>query len=244
MIEIEVAGLSKSFGQLKVLDKVDLQVEAGSVVSLVGPSGSGKSTLLRCLNLLEHPDQGRLLCRGTEIPYASLTPLELSRYRANLGMVFQHFYLFPHRTVLGNVIEGPVQVLNKSPEEARQRGIALLERVGLGSKLDAWPAQLSGGQKQRVAIARALAMEPDALLLDEVTSALDIELVSGINDLLRELASEMTMVLVTHDLAFARTVSSQMHFFDGGRILESGPPGQLLDNPTTPRLREFLQAVR
>ena len=244
-VEIATRNLKKSFGELTVLAGVDFSVCRDQVLALFGPSGSGKSTFLRCLNLLEFPDSGEILWKGDPVDYRRMRPTELSRHRRKMGMVFQHFYLFPHRNVLENVIEGPVQVLGVPARTAREQGIALLEQVGLGEKAMAWPDQLSGGQKQRVAIARALAMNPEVLLLDEVTSALDVEMVSGINDLLTGLAaSGMTMVVVTHDLGFARRVADRLCFFDEGRIVESGTPKEVLENPESPRLIDFLSAVQ
>lgn len=243
-VDVYVRQLHKSFGDNHVLRGVDLEVHAGQVVSLVGPSGSGKSTLLRCLNLLEVPDSGQILWNGDDVPYKTMSPLELSKHRVRMGMVFQHFNLFPHRTALQNVTEGPIHVLGKTEAEANARAIELLERVGLGDKGDHWPPQLSGGQKQRVAIARALAMDPQVLLLDAVTSALDVEIVAGINALLAELAKGgMTMVMVTHDLRFARSVGDQLVFLDEGKIVESGPPDDLIESPKSERLNEFLAAV-
>ncbi len=243
-VEVEVRGLTKRFGDLEVLKGVDFEVRAHEVVALIGPSGSGKSTLLRCLNLLEFPNGGAIRWKGEEVDYARMSSRDLSRHRTRMGMVFQHFHLFPHRNALDNVLEGPVQVLGRKRDEARRRGRELLEQVGLTEKAGAWPSQLSGGQKQRVAIARALAMEPEVLLLDEVTSALDVEMIAGINDLLTGLAREgMTMVVVTHDLAFARRVAHRICFMDGGRMLESGPPGEFLEHPRHERLRDFLGSV-
>lgn len=243
MNALEVRGLRKSFGELTVLDGVDLTVERGEVVTLIGPSGSGKSTLLRCLNLLETPDSGELLWDGQPLGYRSWSEGELSAYRRRVGMVFQHFHLFPHLCVLENVMEGPRQVLGQSREEAAETAFGLLSRVGLADKTSAFPNQLSGGQKQRVAIARALALKPEALLLDEVTSALDVEMVAGINDLLRELAESMTMVAVTHDLAFASKVSHRVGFMESGRLLEIGPAEQILSQPSSTRAREFLASL-
>ena len=242
-MEFEVKGLRKSFGPLEVLKGVDLSVSRGEVVTLIGPSGSGKSTLLRCLNLLERPDDGDLIWRGRALPYRTIAGSELSEFRRQVGMVFQHFHLFPHLNALENVMEGPRQVLGMGREAAAERAYHLLGRVGLADKNAAYPAQLSGGQKQRVAIARALALEPSVLLLDEATSALDIEMVAGVNDLLRELAESMTMVAVTHDLAFAAQVSSRIGFMDGGKLLEIGAPEQMLTAPSSPRARDFLAAV-
>jgi len=244
-IEIETRNLQKRFGENKVLRGVDFQVRRHQVVALIGPSGSGKSTFLRCLNLLEMPDDGDILWMGSRVDYRRMRSGELSRHRRNMGMVFQHFHLFPHRNVLANVMEGPVHVLGKPVHEAREQGMALLRQVGLEDKSGAWPSQLSGGQKQRVAIARALAMNPDVLLLDEVTSALDVEMVSGINDLLTGLAATgMTMVVVTHDIGFARLVANRICFFDEGRIAESGTPEALTQQARSPRLLEFLSAVQ
>lgn len=243
MIQLEVRGLRKSFGVLPVLREVDLQVARGEVVTLIGPSGSGKSTLLRCLNMLEVPDAGELLWEGKTVSYSHITEEKLTAHRTRVGMVFQHFGLFPHRSALENVMEGPVCVLGLAAQEARDRASRLLVRVGLADKEGAYPGQLSGGQKQRVAIARALAMEPAVLLLDEVTSALDVEMVAGVNALLGELAESMTMVAVTHDLGFAARVSSRVIFMDKGKLLESGQPEQVLREPATQRAREFLQAL-
>ena len=242
--EIEVRGLCKSFGDLRVLTDVDLEVGLHEVVALIGPSGSGKSTLLRCLNLLETPDAGTLRWEGEDVPWRTMRPAELARHRARMGMVFQHFHLFPHKTAVQNVMEGPVAVRGESAAAARPRAVELLERVELGDKIDAWPSQLSGGQKQRVAIARALAMEPRVLLLDEVTSALDVEMIAGINELLADLAQGgMTMVIVTHDLAFAREVASRLHFLSEGSIVESGTPERVLDDPREERTRTFMERV-
>ncbi len=243
-VEIEVRGLEKRFGALQVLSGVDFEVRGHEVVALIGASGSGKSTLLRCLNLLELPDAGAIRWKGEPVDYRRMNPAALSRHRTRMGMVFQHFHLFPHRNALENVIEGPVQVRGEKRSAAIERGRALLEQVGLTEKADAWPSRLSGGQKQRVAIARALAMEPEVLLLDEVTSALDVEMIAGINDLLTGLAEGgMTMVVVTHDLYFARRVAHRICFLDGGRMVESGTPEEVLDRPKSPRLREFLGSV-
>lgn len=245
IVEIETRNLHKSFADLKVLEGVNFKVCRDQVFALVGPSGSGKSTFLRCLNLLEFPDAGEIFWKGNPVDYRHMRPAELSRHRRKMGMVFQHFHLFPHRNVLQNVMEGPVQVLGTPQKEAREQGMALLEQVGLAEKAEAWPDQLSGGQKQRVAIARALAMDPEVLLLDEVTSALDVEMISGINELLTGLAaSGMTMVVVTHDLGFARRVADSICFFDEGRIVESGPPEQILETPQSPRLIDFLSSVQ
>ncbi len=242
--EIEAKGLKKSFGSLDVLKGIDVHVDKGEVVSLVGPSGSGKSTFLRCLNLLEMPNGGQIFWDGELVPYETMTPKEVAKHRMRMGMVFQHFNLFGHMRAIENVMEGPVQVLGKSKTEAREEAMQLLGKVGLEDKAEAWPSQLSGGQKQRVAIARALAMNPDVLLLDEVTSALDVEIVSEINELLAQLAQDgMTMVMVTHDLAFAANVGDRLCFFDDGVVVEAGAPKELLANPQTERLQQFLSKV-
>jgi polar amino acid transport system ATP-binding protein len=241
---LRASGLNKRFGNLHVLKDVDLNVRRREVVALIGPSGSGKSTLLRCLNLLEIPDDGELAWSGQELPYKRMTPTEVCRHRARTGMVFQQFNLFPHRRAVENVMEGPLTVLRLPRRECEARAIELLNRVGLTDKARAWPAQLSGGQKQRVAIARALAMQPEVLLLDEVTSALDVELIAGVNELLAELAREgMTMVVVTHDLEFARRVAHRACFMDEGRIVESGVGDEVIRNPQDPRAREFMAAL-
>lgn len=219
---------------------ITLDFKQGETVSFVGPSGSGKSTYLRCLNLLEIPDGGSLCWEGQELDYRELSPAQLSRHRRRLGMVFQQFNLFPHLSALANVTEGPIQVLNEPPAEARERAVELLRRVGLEKHMNHSPGQLSGGQKQRVAIARALAMRPEALLLDEVTSALDVESSSEINSLLSELAQTTTMVAVTHDLSFARAISHRVVLLEHGQIVEHGPPEQVLGQPTTERAQEFL----
>ncbi len=244
-IEIEARGLRKNFGTLEVLKGIDLTVRRHQVVALIGPSGSGKSTFLRCLNLLEFPDAGRILWKGDPVAYHRMGPKALSRHRRKIGMVFQHFHLFPHRNALANVMEGPVHVLGMSTAEAKEQAMALLRQVGLEDKATAWPSQLSGGQKQRVAIARSLAMNPEVLLLDEVTSALDVEMISGINELLSGLArGGMTMVVVTHDLGFARHVADRICFCDDGQIVESGTPEAILENPKSPRLIDFLSVVQ
>jgi polar amino acid transport system ATP-binding protein len=244
-VELKVAKVHKHFGDLHVLKGVDMTVFVDEVVALIGPSGSGKSTLLRCLNLLEFPNKGEIYWKDEPVKYDHMSPKQLSEHRRRMGMVFQHFNLFPHMTAAQNVMEGPTQVLGTPKSEARERAQQLLDKVGLGEKADEYPDRLSGGQKQRVAIARALAMEPEALLLDEVTSALDIEMVAGINDLIAELAEQgMTMVTVTHDLGFARSVADRIFFMDHGEVVEQGPPDELLDNPQSDRLKEFLTAVQ
>lgn len=238
-------GIHKSFGSLEVLKGIDLNVVKGTAVSIIGPSGSGKSTLLRCLNLLETPEQGRISASGISLSFegrrSRLSEKKRAAFRSRVGMVFQHFNLFPHRTVLGNVIEGPVIVLGKPKEEARKQGLALLEKVGLSDKADAYPSRLSGGQQQRVAIARALAMEPEIVLFDEITSALDPELVGDVLATVRQLADEgNTMILVTHEIAFAHEISDTVVFMRDGVIVEQGPPSKVLENPGDPRTQAFL----
>ncbi len=244
VLEMEVRGLRKRFGEAEVLKGVDLDVRRHETVALIGPSGSGKSTLLRCLNLLEIPDGGTLRWEGEDVPWQSMSSKAFARHRQRMGMVFQLFHLFPHKRAIENVMEGPLTVKRTSRQTARALAAELLEKVGLGDRGDAWPAELSGGQKQRVAIARALAMNPRVLLLDEVTSALDVEMIAGVNELLSDLArGGMTMVVVTHDLGFARQTADRVHFLDEGQIVESGTPDAVLDRPTEPRTRAFLSGL-
>jgi polar amino acid transport system ATP-binding protein len=246
---LRLEGIHKSFGQLEVLKGVDLQVEKGEVVCILGPSGSGKSTLLRCVNLLEPPEEGEIFLEGQDIckgPGSGTgeQSWNLDFVRQRVGMVFQQFNLFPHKTVLQNVTMAPETVLGKPKGEATATATALLERVGLADKLNQYPERLSGGQQQRVAIARALAMEPHVMLFDEVTSALDPELVKEVLDTMRELAEEgMTMLVVTHEMGFAKEVGDQVVFMDGGVIVEQGDPKQVLDNPREPRTQKFLGLV-
>ncbi|GGH16548.1 arginine ABC transporter ATP-binding protein [Alsobacter metallidurans] len=243
--------VSKHFGPLKALDGVSLEVARGEVVCIIGPSGSGKSTFLRCLNQLERIDGGAIWVNGELIGYRRegdrLHPLsdrEIARQRLASGMVFQRFNLFGHMTVLQNIIEGPVTVLRRPRAEAIADAMALLEQVGLSDKRDSYPAELSGGQQQRIAIARALAMKPELLLFDEPTSALDPELVGDVLAVMRDLAKGgMTMIVVTHELGFAREVANRVVFMDNGRVVEQGPPGTLLSTPTHARTREFIAAV-
>ena len=243
---IEITDLWKAFAALQVLKGVSLEVERGSVVAIIGPSGSGKSTLLRCINLLENPDRGRIRVGGREMRFsgdnrAKLADRELSAFRAATGMVFQHFNLFPHMTALANVMAGPVIVKRMPKREAEDIARELLAKVGLADKGDAYPMHLSGGQRQRVAIARALAMNPSVILCDEVTSALDPELVGEVLGVIEQLAKEgMTMIIVTHEVAFAHEVADLVAFMSDGVIVESGPPAQLLDHPENPRTRGFL----
>ena len=241
----------KAFGRLHVLKGVSLTVMPGEVTCVIGPSGSGKSTFLRCVNHLEKIDAGRLSVDGQLVGYRQegdklyeLREREVARNRAEIGMVFQHFNLFGHMTALQNVCEAPVQVKGVSKQEARAVGLELLERVGLGDKRDAYPSQLSGGQQQRVAIARALAMRPKLMLFDEPTSALDPELVGDVLAVMRGLASEgMTMVVVTHEMGFAREVADTVVFMDGGVIVEAGTPAEVLGSPREARTRDFLSKV-
>jgi polar amino acid transport system ATP-binding protein len=248
---VRVRGLRKSFGPHVVLDDVDLDVREGEVAVLLGPSGAGKSTLLRCVNHLERPDAGFVQVGGEIIGYRhvrnrlhELPARAITRQRARIGMVFQQFNLFPHLTVLENIVEGPVATGRLSRREAAGRATELLERVGLGGREQAYPGQLSGGQQQRVAIARALAMEPRLMLFDEPTSALDPELVGEVLAVMKDLAATgMTMLVVTHEMGFAREVADTVVFLDGGRIVEAGPPADVLDNPSHDRARAFLSAV-
>lgn len=249
---VEITDLQKSFGPREVLRGISLTVPARQVVSVIGPSGSGKSTLLRILMALERPDRGTVTIDGRTLfatdDHRRRTPsrAQLRAVRAQVGMVFQHFNLFPHMTAIGNVMEAPVHVRGLARREARDQAAALLDRVGLGDHLDAYPRALSGGQKQRVAIARALAMQPRLMLFDEITSALDPELVGGILELIAELSAsyEMTMMIVTHEMGFARHSSDRVLFFDQGAILEDGPPARIFTAPTCQRTREFLASVR
>ena len=238
---IKVEKLNKSFGDLHVLKDIDISVRESDVVCLIGASGSGKSTLLRCLNFLELKDNGKVVIEGDEV---NQDTHDLNKIRQKVGMVFQHFYLFPHKTVLENVMEAPVYVKGISKAEARKDAKELLKKVGLGDKEDVYPSKLSGGQKQRVAIARALAMKPDIMLFDEPTSALDPELVGEVLATMKELALEgMTMVVVTHEMGFAREVADWVVYMHDGRIVEVGPPQELFQSPKEQRTREFLDSV-
>ena len=238
---IEIRQLQKHYGSHRVLHGVDLDVAKGEVVCLIGPSGSGKSTLLRCINALEAYDGGHINVFGETVQRGSKTVHAL---RSRMGMVFQRFNLFPHRTVLENVMEGPVYVKGEPLKQAREEALVLLEKVGLSAKADAYPEQLSGGQQQRVAIARALAMKPEAMLFDEPTSALDPELVGDVLAVMRTLADEgMTMIVVTHEMGFAREVADRVCFLHGGYIVESGAAEQVLGNPQHPRTQDFLRRV-
>jgi len=246
---IRLDGVCKRFGKLEVLKGVDIEIGRGEVVCVLGPSGSGKSTLLRCVNLLAPPEEGEIFLEGHDIckgPGSGTgeESWELDFVRQRVGMVFQQFNLFPHKTALENVTLAQEKVLGRSKQEARAKATELLERVGLGDRLDQYPETLSGGQQQRVAIARALAMDPHVMLFDEVTSALDPELVKEVLDTMRELAAEgMTMIVVTHELGFAREVADRVIFMDGGVIVEEGPAGEVLENPKEERTKQFLGLV-
>ena len=238
---IEIENLHKRFGDHEVLKGVSLSVDAGEVVCLIGPSGSGKSTVLRCINGLESYEGGRVTAFGQQVDRNSK---QIHALRRRMGMVFQRFNLFPHRNALANVMEGPVQVKGEDPGQVREEAMALLAKVGLVDKANAYPSQLSGGQQQRVAIARALAMKPDAMLFDEPTSALDPELVGDVLGVMRQLADEgMTMIVVTHEMGFAREVADRVCFLHGGVIVETGTARQLLETPAQPRTQEFLRRV-
>jgi polar amino acid transport system ATP-binding protein len=240
-LSLEVRGLHKSFGPLYVLRGIDLDVAEHEVVCLIGASGSGKSTLLRCINLLEPIDEGVIQLAGDVITDLDV---DVDRVRRRIGIVFQAFNLFPHMRVLDNVTLGPRRVLGRPQAEAERDAVVLLERFGLGDKVSEYPDRLSGGQQQRVAIVRALAMEPDLLLLDEITSALDPELVAEVLDVIRELAAGgMTMVIATHEMTFAREIASRVCFLDGGVVLEEGPPDRLFSEPREARTRQFLQRI-
>jgi len=248
---VKAEQVCKSFGALQVLKGITLEVDKGQVLVMVGPSGSGKSTFLRCINHLEQVNAGRLYVDGDLIGYRDrgtklheMSPRDAAKQRRDIGMVFQHFNLFPHRTALENIIEAPIHVKRVNKDDAIARGKDLLNQVGLLEKADAYPAQLSGGQAQRVAIARALAMNPKLMLFDEPTSALDPELVGEVLEVMKKLASEgMTMVVVTHEMGFAREVANQLVFMDGGVVVENGPPREVLANPKEERTKAFLSKV-
>ncbi|MDD6707490.1 amino acid ABC transporter ATP-binding protein, PAAT family [Eubacterium pyruvativorans] len=236
---IEIKGLKKSYGTNEVLKGIDQKINDGEVLCIIGPSGGGKSTMLRCLNRLEEPTEGEIRIDGELITAENITKI-----RERMGMVFQSFNLFPHLSVLGNITVGPVNVKGISKEDAEQKGMALLDMVGLADKAHAKPRSLSGGQQQRVAIARALAMEPEIMLFDEPTSALDPEMVGEVLDVMKKLAAEgMTMVIVTHEMGFAREVADKVIFIDGGVIGAQGTPEEVFENPDNPRMREFLRKL-
>lgn len=251
-VAIQVKNLHKSFGQLEVLKGIDLKAHDGEVISIIGSSGSGKSTLLRCINLLETFDEGSITIDGEPILLKTLrdgsrvpeNPKQLNKLRTQLGFVFQNFNLWSHMTILQNIIEGPTHVLKKPRKEAVEHALELLDKVGIHAKKDCYPSQLSGGQQQRVAIARALAMEPKAMLFDEPTSALDPELVNEVLQVIRKLAEEgRTMLIVTHEMGFAREVSSEVIFLHQGRVEEKGKPSELFSQPKSKRCSQFLQSV-
>ncbi|MCW4152716.1 ATP-binding cassette domain-containing protein [Halomonas sp. 18H] len=247
-IPLEVRDITKRFGNTEVLKGLSLQAQKGDVITLIGASGSGKSTFLRCMNLLEQPDQGELIVHGESIRFKETKKgrepadwKQVVNMRAKLAMVFQSFNLWAHMTLLENIIEAPVHVLGKSKQEATEHARQLLERVGLGDRADYYPAQMSGGQQQRGAIARALAMDPEVMLFDEPTSALDPELVGDVLKVMRDLAEEgRTMIVVTHEMAFARDVSTQVIYLHQGQVEEAGAPDQVLGNPSSERLKQFL----
>ena len=238
---IDIKNLHKSFGKLEVLRGINETINEGERVVLIGTSGSGKSTLLRCLNMLEEPNEGQIIFEGTDL---TSPDTDLNKIRCHMGMVFQHFNLFPHKTILENMTLAPVKLKKLSKADAEAKAKSLLERVGLADRAAAYPIQLSGGQKQRVAIVRALMMEPEVMLFDEPTSALDPEMVGEVLEVMKELASEgMTMVVVTHEMGFAREVGNRVLFMDEGKILEQGAPSEIFDSPKHPRLQDFLSKV-
>ena len=242
-IQIQVLGLTKIFdgGKVTALDHCNLDIRKGEVVAIIGPSGSGKSTLLRSLNLLEQPSSGSILFEGVDLADKKVN---INLHRQKMGMVFQHFNLFPHKTVLENITMAPIHLKKMTKEQAKEKAMSLLERIGLADKANTYPNMLSGGQKQRIAIIRALAMEPEVMLFDEPTSALDPEMVGEVLELMRSLAAEgMTMAVVTHEMGFAREVADRVVFMDGGRIIEQNAPQALFDNPQDPRLKDFLSKV-
>jgi polar amino acid transport system ATP-binding protein len=240
---IKTLGLKKYYKgeSIKALDDVNLEIKRGEVVVIIGPSGSGKSTYLRSLNLLELPTEGEIIFNGVDVADKNI---DINIHRQKMGMVFQHFNLFPHKTVLGNMILAPMKLLKKSKEEATEKAMTLLKRVGLEDRAGSYPSQLSGGQKQRIAIARALCMEPDVMLFDEPTSALDPEMVGEVLELMKQLANEgMTMVVVTHEMGFARDVADRVLFMSDGIVVEEGTPEEIFDNPKADRTKDFLSCV-
>ena len=240
-VMVHVENLKKNFGKLEVLKDISIDIMEGEVVVLIGPSGSGKSTFLRCLNQLETATAGRIVVDGSEVTDKHT---DINKVRENIGMVFQHFNLFNNKNVIQNITLAPVELKLMSKEEAKEKGMQLLKRVGLDSKAEAYPSQLSGGQKQRVAIARALAMNPDVMLFDEPTSALDPEMVGEVLEVMKELVADgMTMVVVTHEIGFAREVADRVVFMDGGYIVEQGTPDEVINHPKEPRTIDFLNKV-
>ncbi|WP_445491865.1 amino acid ABC transporter ATP-binding protein [Niallia sp. 03133] len=243
---ISINGLSKHFGKLEVLKDINLHVEKGKVIVVVGPSGSGKTTLLRCLNLLEIPTNGELLIKDQKVDFSNqVTKKQITSFRKLTGMVFQNYNLFPHKTALENVMEGPVTVKREDKLTSKRKAEQLLAKVGMADKVDFYPYQLSGGQQQRVGIARALAMEPEVMLFDEPTSALDPELVGEVLKVMKEVATEgMTMIIVTHEMKFAQEVADEVIFMDGGYIVEKGDPGTIFTVPKEERTKRFLQLIQ
>jgi polar amino acid transport system ATP-binding protein len=240
-LAVKVDRLYKSFGNLKVLREITTEIHKGEVIAIIGPSGCGKSTFLRCLNLLEIPTSGKIYIDGVDI---TLPKADIMKIRQKVGMVFQHFHLFPHMTVLQNVIYAPVKVKQVKSDEARLKGLELLEKVGLSDKAEVYPSKLSGGQKQRVAIARCLAMEPEILLMDEPTSALDPEMVKEVLDVMKALTKTgITMAIVTHEMGFAREVAHRILFLDGGKVAEDVPPQEFFSNPQCDRAKQFLEKM-
>ena len=240
-LAVKVDRLYKSFGNLKVLREITTEIHKGEVIAIIGPSGCGKSTFLRCLNLLEIPTSGKIYIDGVDI---TLPKADIMKIRQKVGMVFQHFHLFPHMTVLQNVIYAPVKVKQVESDEARHKGLELLEKVGLSDKAEVYPSKLSGGQKQRVAIARCLAMEPEILLMDEPTSALDPEMVKEVLDVMKALTKTgITMAIVTHEMGFAREVAHRILFLDGGKVAEDVPPQEFFSNPKCARAKQFLEKM-
>ena len=238
---IQVKHLGKNFGDMKVLKGINVDIHQGDVVFVVGPSGSGKSTFLRCLNLLEEPTEGTITFEGTDITNPKT---DIDKHRQKMGMVFQQFNLFPHMTIMKNLTIAPIKLQGKKPEEARRTAMGLLKRVGLADRADAYPSQLSGGQKQRIAIVRALCMKPDVMLFDEPTSALDPEMVGEVLEVMRELAREkMTMVVVTHEMGFAKEVATRVMFMDDGYFMEENNPADFFEHPRNERLKSFLSKV-
>ncbi|MBD0309809.1 MAG: amino acid ABC transporter ATP-binding protein [Microcoleus sp. T1-bin1] len=240
-LAVKVDRLYKSFGNLKVLREITTEIHKGEVIAIIGPSGCGKSTFLRCLNLLEIPTSGKIYIDGVDI---TLPKADIMKIRQKVGMVFQHFHLFPHMTVLQNVMYAPVKVKQVESDEARLKGLELLEKVGLSDKAEVYPSKLSGGQKQRVAIARCLAMEPEILLMDEPTSALDPEMVKEVLDVMKALTKTgITMAIVTHEMGFAREVAHRILFLDGGKVAEDVPPHEFFSNPKCDRAKQFLEKM-
>ena len=238
---INVENLSKNFGDLKVLKNISTTINKGEIISIIGPSGSGKSTFLRCINKLEEPTEGHIYIDGMDLMEKNT---DINKIRERVGMVFQHFNLFPNMTVLENLTLSPIMVKKESKEEAEKYALYLLEKVGLSDKVSSYPTQLSGGQKQRIAIARALAMKPEVILFDEPTSALDPEMIKEVLDVMRDLAKEgMTMLIVTHEMGFARNVGNRILFMDNGEIIEDCSPKNFFENPTNERIKDFLNKV-